>query len=143
MHIDILKEQWTKDSVLSSDYHRESMKIPQLHSKYLNYFFDEKKDLTRMSKSLAKMRRIRFEYYTGTIEPGMLDKFSWEPFLRKILKTEVNMYLDSDDVLSTMEVELQDQKDKIHFIEEVLKQIGQRNFQIKEAVSWQKFVSGN
>ena len=143
MHIDILKEQWTKDSVLSSDYHRESMKIPQLHSKYLNYFFDEKKDLTRMSKSLAKMRRIRFEYYTGTIEPGMLDKFSWEPFLRKILKTEVNMYLDSDDVLSTMEVELQDQKDKIHFIEEVLKQIAQRNFQIKEAVSWQKFVSGN
>ena len=143
MHIDILKEQWTKDSVLSSDYHRESMKIPQLHSKYLNYFFDEKKDLTRMSKSLAKMRRIRFEYYTGTIEPGMLDKFSWEPFLRKILKTEVQMYLDSDDVLSTMEVELQDQKDKIHFIEEVLKQIAQRNFQIKEAISWQKFVSGN
>ena len=141
MHIDILKEQWTKDSVLSSDYHRESMKIPQLHSKYLNYFFDEKKDLTRMSKSLAKMRRIRFEYYTGTIEPGMLDKFSWEPFLRKILKTEVNMYLDSDDVLSTMEVELQDQKDKIHFIEEVLKQIAQRNFQIKEAISCQKFVS--
>ena len=143
MLIDILKEQWTKDSVLSSDYHRESMKIPQLHSKYLNYFFDEKKDLTRMSKSLAKMRRIRFEYYTGTIEPGMLDKFSWEPFLRKILKTEVQMYLDSDEVLSTMEVELQDQKDKIHFIEEVLKQIGQRNFQIKEAISWQKFVSGN
>ena len=143
MHIDILKEQWTKDSVLSSDYHRESMKIPQLHSKYLNYFFDEKKDLTRMSKSLAKMRRIRFEYYTGTIEPGMLDKFNWEPFLRKILKTEVNMYLDSDDVLSTMEVELQDQRDKIHFIEEVLKQIAQRNFQIKEAISWQKFVSGN
>ena len=143
MHIDILKEQWTKDSVLSSDYHRESMKIPQLHSKYLNYFFDEKKDLTRMSKSLAKMRRIRFEYYTGTIEPGMLDKFSWEPFLRKILKTEVQMYLYSDEVLSTMEVELQDQKDKIHFIEEVLKQISQRNFQIKEAISWQKFVSGN
>ena len=53
------------------------------------------------------------------------------------------MYLDSDDVLSTMEVELQDQKDKIHFIEEVLKQISQRNFQIKEAISWQKFVSGN
>ena len=143
MHIDNLKEQWTKDSALSSDYHRESMKIPQLHSKYLNYFFDEKKDLTRMSKALARMRRIRFEYYTGTIEPGMLDKFNWEPFLRKILKTEVNMYLDSDDVLSTMEVELQDQKDKIHFIEEVLKQIGQRNFQIKEAISWQKFVSGN
>ena len=143
MHIDNLKEQWTKDSALSSDYHRESMRIPQLHSKYLNYFFDEKKDLTRMSKALARMRRIRFEYYTGTIEPGMLDKFNWDPFLRKILKTEVNMYLDSDDVLSTMEVELQDQKDKIHFIEEVLKQIGQRNFQIKEAISWQKFVSGN
>ena len=143
MHADNIKEQWSKDSVLSSDYHRESMKIPQLHSKYLNYFFDEKKDLTRMQKAYAKMRRIRFEYFTGTIEPGMLDKFNWDPFLRKILKTEVNMYLDSDDVLSTMEVELQDQKDKIHFIEEVLKQIAQRNFQIKEAVSWQKFVSGN
>jgi len=96
-----------------------------------------------MSKAFAKMRRIRFEYYTGTIEPEILNKFEWEPFLRKILKTEVQMYLDSDDVLSTMEVELQDQKDKIHFIEEVLKQIAQRNFQIKEAISWQKFVSGN
>ncbi len=143
MHIDNLKEQWSKDSALTSDFHRESMNTPQLHSKYLNYFFDEKKDLTRMSKALARMRRIRFEYYTGTIEPEMLDKFNWEPFLRKILKTEVQMYLDSDEVLSTMEVELQDQKDKIHFIEEVLKQIAQRNFQIKEAISWQKFVSGN
>ena len=83
MHADNIKEQWSKDSVLSSDYHRESMKIPQLHSKYLNYFFDEKKDLTRMQKAYAKMRRIRFEYFTGTIEPGMLDKFNWEPFLER------------------------------------------------------------
>ena len=143
MHIDILKEQWTKDSVLSSDYHRESMKIPQLHSKYLNYFFDEKKSLQRMTKALAKMRRIRFEYYTGTIEPALLDKFGWDPFLRKILKSEVDMYLDSDEVMSSMDLELQEQKIKVHFIEEVLKQIGQRNFQIKEAISWQKFVSGN
>jgi len=140
---DILKDGWSKDSTMSNDFHKESMKIPQLHSKYLNYLYDEKKRLTRMSKAFAKMRRIRFEYYTGTIEPEILNKFEWEPFLRKILKTEVQMYLDSDDVLSTMEVELQDQKDKIHFIEEVLKQIGQRNFQIKEAISWQKFVSGN
>jgi len=140
---DILKDGWSKDSTMSNDFHKESMKIPQLHSKYLNYLYDEKKRLTRMSKAFAKMRRIRFEYYTGTIEPEILNKFEWEPFLRKILKTEVNMYLDSDDVLSTMEVELQDQKDKIHFIEEVLKQIAQRNFQIKEAISWQKFVSGN
>ena len=143
MHIDNLKEQWSKDSALTSDFHRESMNTPQLHSKYLNYYFDEKKDLNRMQKAYARMKRIRFEYYTGTIEPEMLEKFSWEPFLRKILKTEVGMYLESDEVLSTMEVELQDQKDKIHFIEEVLKQIGQRNFQIKEAISWQKFVSGN
>ncbi len=143
MHIDKLKEEWTNDSSMSSDYHRESMKTPQLHSKYLNHFFDVKKELTRMSKALAKMKRIRFEYYTGTIEPNLLDKFGWEPFLRKILKTEVGMYLDSDDVMSGMEIELQDQKDKIHFLEEVLKQIGQRNFQIKEAITWQKFVSGN
>lgn len=140
---DILKDGWSKDSTMSNDFHKESMKIPQLHSKYLNHLYDEKKRLTRMSKAFAKMRRIRFEYYTGTIEPEILNKFEWEPFLRKILKTEVQMYLDSDDVLSTMEVELQDQKDKIHFIEEVLKQIAQRNFQIKEAISWQKFVSGN
>jgi len=140
---DILKDGWSKDSTMSNDFHKESMKIPQLHSKYLNHLYDEKKQLTRMSKAFAKMRRIRFEYYTGTIEPEMLNKFEWEPFLRKILKTEVQMYLDSDDVLSTMEVEIQDQKDKIHFIEEVLKQIAQRNFQIKEAISWQKFVSGN
>jgi len=143
MHIDKLKEEWTNDSSMSSDYHRESMKTPQLHSKYLNHFFDVKKELTRMSKAFAKMKRIRFEYYTGTIEPNLLDKFGWEPFLRKILKTEVGMYLDSDDVMSGMEIELQDQKDKIHFLEEVLKQIGQRNFQIKEAITWQKFVSGN
>ena len=140
---DILKDGWSKDSTMSNDFHKESMKIPQLHSKYLNHLYDEKKQLTRMSKAFAKMRRIRFEYYTGTIEPEMLNKFEWEPFLRKILKTEVQMYLDSDEVLSTMEVEIQDQKDKIHFIEEVLKQIAQRNFQIKEAISWQKFVSGN
>ena len=143
MHVDNLKEQWSKDSAMSSDFHRESMNIPQLHSKYLNYFYDEKKSLNRMSKALSKMRRIRFEYYTGTIEPNILDKFGWDPFLRKILKSEVEMYLDSDEVLSGMQIEYDDQKDKVRFIEEVLKQIAQRNFQINEAISWQKFVSGN
>jgi hypothetical protein len=143
MLIENIKEEWQKDSSMSSDYHRESMKTPQLHSKYLNYYFDEKKALTRMSKALAKMRRIRFEYYTGTINPVMLDKFKWEPFLRKILKSEVDMYLDADDVLSTMQIDHTDQKEKIKFIEEVLKQLGQRNFQIKEAITWQKFVAGN
>ena len=143
MNIEEIKNLWAKDSPIDTDYHVASRNIPQLHSKYLNLYCDEKAVAQTMTRGVKTMRRIRYEYYTGTIEPELLDKYNWEPYLKKILKTEVGMYLDACPVLSGMELELRMQEEKVSFLDSVLRMINQRNFQIKEAISWQKFVSGN
>jgi len=52
------------------------------------------------------------------------------------------MYLDSDKDIITNNIRIVNQKEKISFVEEVLKNINQRNFQIKNAIDWRRFTQG-
>jgi hypothetical protein len=58
------------------------------------------------------------------------------------MKNEIDMYLDSDKDIITNNIRIVNQKEKISFLEEVLKNINQRNFQIKNAIDWRKFTQG-
>jgi hypothetical protein len=71
-----------------------------------------------------------------------LDELNWEPFMKRLMKNEVDMYLDSDKEIIQSNVRQTNQKEKIFFLEEVIKNINQRNFQIKNAIEWKKFTQG-
>ena len=58
------------------------------------------------------------------------------------MKNEVDMYLDSDKDIIQNNVRIINQKEKLAFLEEVLKNVNQRNFQIKNAIEWKKFTQG-
>jgi hypothetical protein len=58
------------------------------------------------------------------------------------MKNEVDLYLQSDKDIITTNIKVVNQQEKINFLEEVLKNINQRNFQIKNAIDWRKFVNG-
>jgi len=58
------------------------------------------------------------------------------------MKNEVDMYIDSDSDITNINVRLTAQSEKIDFLVEVLKNLNQRNYQIKNAIDWQKFTNG-
>ena len=66
----------------------ESMAIPQLHSKYLNIYMDEKLLLQKINSDYYRLKKMKWEYYTGKLDQDQLDEYGWEPFQLKILKQE-------------------------------------------------------
>ena len=143
MTLDQLMEEWRKDSsVDSTELGNESLKIPELHSKYLKLYFDARRTLKAVEFQSKELFLQKYEYYNGKMSEEELDKLGWEPFLKRLMKNEIEMYLESDKDIIQKNLKIVMQKEKLDFLEEVIKNINQRNFQIKNAIEWRKFTQG-
>jgi len=120
----------------------ESIKTPQLHNKYLNLFHDERLLLAKADDEYKKLYKVKWEYYTGKIDQETLDRMNWEPFQLNILKADVDKYLDSDTDLSILRMKISFAKEKVNYLESVIKIINNRQWNIRSAIEWRKFVSG-
>jgi hypothetical protein len=144
MNFEDLKKHAGRDMKLDdTQLDLESLKIPQLHNKYLNFLQEERFNLKKMGFDFASLRRSKWEFYTGKMSQEDLEKNGWEPFDLKILKSDVDMYLDADSDMILMKQKITYQEEKVFYLESVIKEIGQRNWEIRNAIEWRKFVSGS
>lgn len=135
-------EEWEKDARISDDLTLESLRIPQLHSKWMKFLMREKSELVIINRAYSKMKRMRWEYYNGTIDHEVLKQMDWEPFLQKILKPDLPMWLDSDNILGEIKDGRTTKEHTISLIEQVIKNIVERQWTIKNAIEWRKFELG-
>lgn len=120
----------------------ESMNIPQLHSKYLNIYMDEKLLLQKINSDYYRLKKMKWEYYTGKLDQDQLDEYGWEPFQLKILKQDIDLYMDSDEDLQKLINKQTYQKEKINYLDAILKSVNNRQWNIKGAIEWRKFING-
>ncbi len=143
MKLDELSQEWIQDAKIdTTELGVASLKIPELHSKYLKIYFDERRKLKALEFQSKELSLKKYEYYNGKLSQEDLDELNWEPFAKRLMKNEVDMYLDSDKDIIQNNIRIINQKEKLAFLEEVLKNINQRNFQIKNAIDWRKFTQG-
>ena len=143
MTLDQMMEEWRLDATVdSTELGIASLKIPELHSKFLKIYFDERRKLKALEFQSKDLSLKKYEYYNGKLSQEELDELNWEPFVKRLMKNEVDMYLDSDKDIIQNNVRIINQKEKLAFLEEVLKNVNQRNFQIKNAIEWKKFTQG-
>jgi hypothetical protein len=143
MTLEQLMEEWRKDSAIdSTELGLASMKVPELHSKYLKIYFEERRKLKAHEFSSKELFLKKYEYYNGKMSQEELDEMNWEPFMKRLMKNEIDMYLESDKDIVQTNIRIVNQKEKLAFLEEVIKNINQRNFQIKNAIDWKKFTNG-
>jgi hypothetical protein len=120
----------------------ESLRTPQLHNKYLNFYHDEKLIYVKQDEEYKKLYRLKWEYYTGKLDQDSLDRLQWEPFQLNILKADIDKYLSSDEDLSLMRLRLSYTKEKVDYLESVIKIISNRQWNIRSAIDWRKFLNG-
>ena len=63
----------------------ESLRLPNLHNKYLNLYHDAKLRYERAANEYNRLYKLKWEYYTGKIDEETLKQKGWEPFEHKIL----------------------------------------------------------
>jgi hypothetical protein len=143
MDIETIKKMVEQDMKIDDlNLDLESLRSPQLHGKYLNLLHDESLSLHKANIEQKELRRLKWEYYLGKIDQETLDEKGWQPFGLKILRTDIDVYLDSDKDLLRMEARIHYLKEKVKYLESVLQSIGRRGWDIKSAIEWKKFMSG-
>jgi len=143
MKIEDITSEWDKDCKLDeTELGAESAKIPSLHNKYLKIFMSERLRLIQMKSEMRKMRRVLLEYYLGELDQQELQELGRDQFYKKLLKNEVDLYIDSDDMLTEISLKVALQQEKVDYLESIIKSINNRGFQIKNAIEWNRFITG-
>ena len=60
-----------------------------------------------------------------------------------ILKTDIDKFIDSDDDIIKLSNRILLQKEKVNYLENVVKIINNRQWSIRSAIDWLKFTSGS
>lgn len=141
MKIETIQEMWEKDSQIDPDnLHNESLKIPQLHSKYYTLYNTITLLREKAKESYNKVKLDRYNYYTGKASQEV---YVDEPFPYKIReKDALQKYIEADEKLSAIGLKLKYYDTMLKFLEEIIKNISNRTYQIKNAIEWHRFQAG-
>jgi len=71
----------------------ESLKTPQLHNEFLKHLTKFKLMLSRAETEYSVLKKDKWEYYTGKADAAV---YALKPFDLKILRTDIDKYLDAD-----------------------------------------------
>ena len=136
-----IQEMWEKDSKIDIDnLHTESINIPVLHAKYYDIYNNLMLLRKKAEQQKKNIRHERYEFYSGKADP---DVYIENPFPKKIRdKDTLQKYLDADEKLSGVSLKIDYYEVMLRYIEEILKQISNRTYQIKNSIDYMRFTSG-
>ena len=117
----------------------ESLKTPQLHNKYMKHLTKFKLMLSKAEAEFSQTRKTLWEYYTGKADASVYAK---KPFDLKILKQDVDQYIQSDDEYIKAKQKVDYLSTTTDFLDRTIRQIQSRDWNIRNAIEWRKFTSG-
>ena len=141
MNLDDIQSMWEKDSQIDKDnLHDESLKIPALHAKYHELFNNILLLRKRAEQQRKNIRHERYEFFSGKADPEV---YIENPFPKKIRdKDTMQKYMDADENMKNINLKIDYYETQMNYLESILKQINNRTYQIKNAIEWNKFISG-
>ena len=147
---DNVKAQWQEDSQVdfqfkskqyTEDLAQLSLSIPYQHNKYLNYYNDFSTEKSALEFQYRIKVRDKREYYQGEADPEV---YKEKPFGQTIKTSEkMKVYLEADEDLINIEMKIEFINKALFYLDNVLKMVSNRSFQIKNAIEWEKFINGN
>ena len=143
MTLDELRTMIKRDLTMDqTELDIESMKTPQLHNKYLILYMDEKLILGKYESDLNILKKEKWLYYTGKMSQEELDERNWEPFDLVVLKTDIDKFLNSDEDIIKISNKILFQREKVNYLENVVKIVNNRQWSIRSVIDWLKFTNG-
>ena len=140
--LDEVLELWKKDAEIDqTEPGRELLNIPKLHNKYLTILTKHKIASKKAHFDYLRMRRDKVDYFQGRMEQLELEKRGWEPF-QFVLKSDINTYLEGDtDLIKLLEKKVY-HEEVVSVVESIMNELKQRTWQLRDFISWEKFIGG-
>lgn len=142
--IDTLMEEWSKDAVINElEPGKELLNIPKLHSKYLTILTHHRLVVKKLMGDYQRIKKLKWEYYSGDLNnPEDLEKYGFEPLMKKILRQDIPTYLDSDTDLNNILLKKVVHEEITEACTAILKELNSRTWQIKSFIDYEKFIGG-
>jgi hypothetical protein len=133
---------WEKDAEMDqTEPGKELIRIPILHNKYLSILTKHKLASKKAHFDYLRMRKVKIEYYSGRMDQEELDARGWQAF-QFVLKSDINAYLEGDDDLIRMLEKKVYHEETVSVVESIMNELKQRTWQLRDFISWEKFVGG-
>ena len=140
--LDDLLAMWSKDSEIDrTEPGKALLDIPKLHSKYLNILSNHRLLIRECEFKYNRMKKIKWEYYTGKMDDEALKKHGWEPF-PYILKSDITTYMEADEDMNRYLAQKMLHEEIVEVCNSILKELNSRTYQLRSFIDWEKFVQG-
>ena len=139
--LDTIQRMWSEDAKIDPDnLHTESLNIPILHAKYYELYNNILLLRKKAEQQRKNIRHERYEYFSGKADPEV---YIDNPFPKKIRdKDTMTKYLDADEKLPNASLKIDYYDTMLEYLENILKQVTNRTYQIKNAIEFMRFSSG-
>jgi hypothetical protein len=139
--LDDIQLMWKKDSEINiDDLHNESLKIASLHSKYYELYNNTSLLRKRAELQYKNKKLERYNFYAGKADPEV---YKDEPFPYKVRDKEgMQRHIEADEKLSEMFMKIEYYDTILKYLEEIIKMISNRTYQIKNSIDFLRFQSG-
>jgi len=144
MKLTEIQESWKKDCKIDElDLGKSSITTAELHSKYLSYLTNAKLQLRKSEADYLRLRRVKIRYFRGEMTRDELEDLGWNQYQgNKPLKNELEDFIACDDDIITAIDKVEYLKTMVFQLEQILRSLNGRAWEIKNAIEWTKFTNG-
>ena len=141
MNLDELKKEAYEDLPITKEEHldQEAFKNQELKAKWLDYKSRFELLLVRNKGEYQRLYRDKWEYYGGKAAAKV---YVAKPFDLKVLKSDLAMYISSDEEIIQLSDKISYLEYTIKYCEGIIKSIDNRGWDTKNAIEWKKFEAG-
>ena len=140
MTLDELKLQVQRDLKVDNEHlDTESLKNQEIKATYLDHKTRYELLLFKAKGDYKRLYREKWEYYGGKADAKI---YATKPFDLKVLKTDLAVYITSDEEIINAENKVGYLETIVDYIKGVIKSVDNRGWDIKNAIEWKKFEDG-
>ena len=140
MNLDELKLQVSQDLRVDDEHlDTESLKNQEIKATYLDHKSKFELLLFKAKGDYKRLYREKWEYYGGKADAKI---YASKPFDLKVLKTDLSVYITSDEEVIDAENKIGYLETVVDYIKGVIKSVDNRGWDIKNAIEWKKFEAG-
>lgn len=118
----------------------ESLRQSDIFFEMQQLYIRESSFLRWLSNAHAKVKLYRHQYYLGQLPSAVYAK---ERLNVKPLKGELPMYMAADPIMNEIDGHMAEANERVAFLEDSMKHIRDRGFNIKTACEFRAFMMGS
>ena len=144
MKLQEIQSMWTDDCKIDqTNLGRSAARVPELHAKYLNMMSSVRLQYRKAETEYLRIRKLKGKYYRGELTKEELIELQWDQYLNsRPLKNEMDDVMNTDEDIIRLVDKLEYLKTIMYQLEQIIKSINSRTWDINSAIEWYKFTNG-